>query len=38
MGIEEGTSWDEHWGIYVRDESRESTPGAKNTPYTLYVS
>ena len=25
MGIEEGT-WDEHWGLYVSDEPRESTP------------
>ena len=26
MGIEEGTSWDEHWVLYISDESRESTP------------
>ena len=26
MGTEEGTCWDEHWVLYVRDESQESTP------------
>ena len=35
MGIEEGTCWDEHWVLYVRNESRESTPKTKSTPYTL---
>ena len=35
MGIEEGTCWDEHWMLYVSDESWESTPEAKKT---LYVS
>ena len=34
MSIEE----DEHWVLYVRDESQESTPEAKTTVYTLYVS
>ena len=38
MGIEEGTCWDEHWVLYGSDESRESTPEAKSTLYTLYVS
>ena len=38
MGIEEGTCWDEHWGLYVSDEPQESTPETKNTLYTLYVS
>ena len=26
MGTEEGTCWDEHWVLYVSDESQESTP------------
>ena len=38
MGTEEGTFWDEHWVLYVSDESRESTPKTKSTLYTLYVS
>ena len=38
MGIEEGTCWDEHWVLYVSDESRESTPENKRTLYALYVS
>ena len=38
MGIEEGTFWDEHWVLYVSDESWESTPKPKSTLYTLYVS
>ena len=38
MGIEEGTCWDEHWVLYVSDESWESTLKAKSTLYTLYVS
>ena len=38
MGIEEGTCWDEHWVLYVSNESWESTSEAKNTLYTLYVS
>ena len=35
MGFEEGTCWDEHWVLYVSDESQESTPEAK---ITLYVN
>ena len=38
MGIEEGTCWDEHWVLYVSDESWDSPPKTKGTPYTLYVS
>ena len=37
-GIEEGTCWDEFCVLYISDESRESTPEAKTTLYTLYVS
>ena len=37
MDTEEGTCWDEHWVLYVHDESRESTE-AKSTLCTLYVS
>ena len=36
--MEEGTCWDEHWVLYVSDESWESTPETKSTLYTLYVS
>ena len=25
-GIEEGTCWDEHWVLYVGDETLDSTP------------
>ena len=35
MGMKEGTSWDEHWVLYVRDESLNSTP---ETNFTLYVN
>ena len=35
MGTEEGTSWDEHWVLYVSDEPWESTPKTKSTLYTL---
>ena len=38
MGIEAGTFWDQRWVLYVSNESWESTPEAKSTPYTLYVS
>ena len=38
MGTEEGTCWDEHWVLYVSDESWESAPEAKGAWYTLYVS
>ena len=37
MGIEEDTCWDEHWVLYVGDESWESTPITKSTLHTLYV-
>ena len=33
-GIEEGTCWDEHWVLYVSDESWESTPEMNSTLYT----
>ena len=33
IGIREGTSRDEHWMSYVRDESLDSTPEAKTTLY-----
>ena len=32
-GIKEGTCWDEHWVLYVSDESLNSTP---ETNITLY--
>ena len=35
MGIKEGTCWDEHWVLYVSDESLKSFPG---TITTLYVN
>ena len=38
MGTEEGTCWDEHWVLYISDESWESTPETKGTLYTMYVS
>ena len=38
VGIEEGTCWDEHWVLYVSDESWESIPEAKSTMYMLYAS
>ena len=28
MGTKEGTCWDEHWVLYVSDESLNSTPEA----------
>ena len=31
MGIKEGTFQDEHWVLYIRDESLGSTPEAKTT-------
>ena len=37
MGIEEDTCWDEHWVLYISNESWESTPKTKSTLYTLYV-
>ena len=33
MNIEKGTSWDEHWVLYISDESGESTPEAQITLY-----
>ena len=33
MGIKEGTCWDEHWLLYVRDGSLGSIPEAKTTLY-----
>ena len=38
MSIEEGTFWDEHWVLYLSDESWESTPQTKSTLYVLSVS
>ena len=38
MGIEEGICWDEHWVLYVNEESWESTPKTKSILCTLYVS
>ena len=38
MGTEGDTCWDEHWVLYVSGESWDSTPKAKSTLYTLYVS
>ena len=38
MGLEEGTCGDEHWVLYVGNESWESTLEVKSTLYTLYVS
>ena len=35
MGIKEGTCWDEHWVLYVSDESLGST---LETNTTLYVN
>ena len=35
MGIEEGTCWDEHWMLYVNDESWESMPKTKSTLYVM---
>ena len=43
-GIKEGTCWDKHWMLYVRNKSLGSTPEAKTTLYvkkkktTLYVN
>ena len=33
MGIKEGTCWDEHWVLYVSDESLNSTPETNTTLY-----
>ena len=32
MGIKEGTCWDEHWGLYISDESLNS-PETNTTRY-----
>ena len=37
MGIKEGTSWDEHWVLYVSDESLNSTPEIIITLYANYL-
>ena len=37
MGIEEVACWDEHWVLYVSNESLKS-PETKSTLYILYVS
>ena len=36
MGIKEGTCWDEHWVLYVSDESLGYIPEAKTTMYVNY--
>ena len=33
MSIKKAPFWDEHWVLYVRDESLDSTPEAKTTLY-----
>ena len=35
VGTKEGTCWDEHWVLYVSDESQNSTP---ETNLALYVN
>jgi len=35
VSINEGTCYDEHWVLYVSEESRNSTP---ETNITLYVN
>ena len=35
IGIKEGTCYDEHWALYVSDESLNSTP---ETNITLYIN
>ena len=35
MGIKEGSCWDEHWVLYVSDESLGSAP---ETNTTLHVN
>ena len=37
MGIKEGTCWDEHWVLYVSDESLDSPPKAKTKLYVNQV-
>ena len=38
MGIEVGICWDEHWVLYISDESLDSTLETKSTVYAPYVS
>ena len=33
MGIKDGTCWDEHWVLYVSNESLGSTPETNTTMY-----
>ena len=33
MGIKEGTCWEEHWVLYVSDESLNSAPEINTTLY-----
>ena len=33
MGINKGTCWDEHWMLYVSDESCNSVPETSTTLY-----
>ena len=33
IGIKEGTCWDEHWVLYISDESLGSTPETNAAPY-----
>ena len=33
MGIQEGTRCDEHWALYISDESLKSTPETNMTQY-----
>ena len=37
MGIKEGSCWDEHWVLYVSDESQNSTPETITTIYVNYL-
>ena len=36
MSITESTCWDEHWVLYVRDESPNSTRESENALYVNY--
>ena len=36
-GIKEVTCWDEHWVLYIRDESLESTPEIIIALYANYI-
>ena len=37
MGIKEGTCCDEHWVLYVSDESLNPIPETKTTLYVNYL-